>query len=114
MSYRHILFDADEHGVALITVNRPDKLNALSMAVVEELADAFQRVCQDAAVRAAIVTGAGEKAFVAGADINELAVLSPFESREMALRGQRAFRILETSRKPSVAAVNGFALGGGL
>ncbi len=114
MSYRHLLFDTDEHGVALITINRPDKLNALSMEVVAELRDAFERVAGDAAVRAAILTGAGEKAFVAGADINELAVLSPMESRELALRGQRAFRLLETSRKPSVAAINGFALGGGL
>jgi len=114
MSYSHILFEMDEHGVALITVNRPDKLNALSIAVVAELAEAFQRLTNDAAVRAAIVTGAGEKAFVAGADINELAVLSPFESRELALGGQRTFRMLETCRKPSVAAINGFALGGGL
>src|SRR5436309_2465988 len=114
MSYRHILFEPDERGLALITINRPDKLNALSIAVVEELADAFQLVAGDAAIRAAIITGSGEKAFVAGADINELAVLTPFESRELALRGQRTFRMLETSRKPSVAAINGFALGGGL
>jgi len=114
MSYRHILFDIETNGIALVTVNRPDKLNALSGAVVEELADAFERVAGDAAVRAAIVTGAGEKAFVAGADINEIAALTPVEAREYALRGQRTFRRLETLGKPVVAAVNGYALGGGL
>ncbi len=114
MSYACILFETDEHGIALITVNRPDKLNALSAAVVQELRDAFERVAHEPAIRAAIVTGAGEKAFVAGADINELAVLSPVEAREYARRGQETFRLLETSVKPSVAAVNGLALGGGL
>jgi enoyl-CoA hydratase len=114
MSYGHILFEADEYGIALITVNRPDKLNALSGAVVAELGEAFERVSADRSLRALIVTGAGEKAFVAGADINELAVLSPIEARGYALRGQQAFRRLETMDKPSVAAVNGFALGGGL
>ncbi len=112
--YSHILFDMEDHGIARITVNRPDKLNALSGAVIVELQDAFERVGADAEIRAAIVTGTGEKAFVAGADINELAVLSPFEARDYALRGQKVFRLLETCRKPSVAAVNGFALGGGL
>ena len=114
MPYTHILLEADEHGVALIAVNRPDRLNALSGAVVEELQDAFERVARDRAIRAAIITGTGPKAFVAGADINELALLSAAEAREFALRGQRAFRLLETSSKPSVAAVNGYALGGGL
>lgn len=114
MSYSHILFDVDATGVTLITVNRPDKLNALSSAVVVELASAFDRLAKEPAIRAAILTGAGEKAFVAGADINELAVLSPFEAREYAARGQSVFRLLETCGKPTVAAVNGFALGGGL
>jgi enoyl-CoA hydratase len=112
--YNHILFEADADGVALVTVNRPEKRNALSGAVVAELKDAFERVAADPAVRAAIVTGAGEKAFVAGADINELAVLSPIEARAYAIRGQQAFRLLETCGKPTVAAVNGYALGGGL
>ncbi len=114
MSYNHILFEADAAGVALITVNRPDKLNALSGAVVLELRAAFERVARDPGIRAAILTGAGTKAFVAGADINELAVLSPIEARAYAERGQAAFRALETCGKPSVAAVNGYALGGGL
>ena len=114
MPYGHILFEVDEHSIALITVNRPDKLNALSGAVVGELSEAFERVAGDRSIRAAILTGAGEKAFVAGADINELAVLSPIQALEYARRGQQAFRRLETMGKPSVAAVNGYALGGGL
>jgi enoyl-CoA hydratase len=114
MSYSHILFQVEESGIALLTVNRPEKLNALSGELVGELADAFARVAGDAAIRALILTGAGEKAFVAGADIGELAALSPYEARAFALRGQAAFRQLETCGKPVVAAVNGFALGGGL
>jgi enoyl-CoA hydratase len=114
MPFRHILFEADESGIALITVNRPEKLNALSGAVVAELREAFERVAAEGAIRAAIVTGAGEKAFVAGGDINEIAAFSATEARAFALAGQRALRILETCGKPSVAAVNGFALGGGL
>ncbi len=114
MSPQLIRFDLDEHGVALITVHRPEKLNALSAAVIAELREAFEQIASDPAIRGAILTGAGEKAFVAGADINELASLSAVELRGYALRGQAAFRLLETCGKPSVAAVNGFALGGGL
>ena len=114
MPYGHILFEADERGVALVTVNRPDKLNALSVGVIAELTDAFERVAGEGAIRAAIVTGAGEKAFVAGADIGELTGLSTTEARAYAVRGQRAFRLLETAGKPTVAAINGYALGGGL
>jgi enoyl-CoA hydratase len=114
MPYSHILVDVSDAGIALITINRPEKLNALSGAVIGELSEAFARVANHAAIRAAIVTGAGEKAFVAGADIAELATLTAFEARAFALRGQGVFRTLETCGKPSVAAVNGFALGGGL
>ena len=114
MSYSYILFEAGAGGIATVTVNRPDKLNALNSATVLELGDAFERVRADPAIRALILTGAGEKAFVAGADINELAVLSPVEARVYAARGQRILRDLETMAKPSLAAVNGFALGGGL
>jgi enoyl-CoA hydratase len=114
MSYSNILFQVEESGIALLTINRPEKLNALSGAVIGELADAFGRVASDPAIRAVVLTGAGEKSFVAGADIRELAEFLPHEARAFALRGQAAFRQLETCGKPSVAAVNGFALGGGL
>ena len=114
MQYENVLFDVDPAGVALVTVNRPDKLNALSAAVLAELRDAFERIQGDPVIRAAILTGAGEKAFVAGADIKELSGFSPAEMRAVAHRGQQTFRLLETSSKPSVAAINGFALGGGL
>ena len=113
MSYGSLLFEA-KGGIAVVTVNRPDKRNALSSAVMDELWDAFERIATDRDVRAAIVTGAGEKAFVAGADINELAALAPGEARQHALGGQRVLRLLETSGKPSVAAINGYALGAGL
>jgi len=104
MAYSHLLLEVDDLGVALITVNRPQKLNALSRDVIRELGLVFDR----------ILTGTGEKAFVAGADINELAALSAVEAHEFTLSGQAIFRRLETCGKPSVAAVNGFALGGGL
>jgi len=114
VSFEHILFAVDEAGIALVTINRPEKRNALSRAVVKELGAAFDCVAEDSGVRAAIVTGAGDVAFAAGADIGELARLSSVEMRQYSLDGQRVFRRLETAGKPSVAAVNGFALGGGL
>src|SRR5689334_20062417 len=114
MPYPHILFEVDDAGIALITVNRPDKLNALSRRVMQDLDDVCDHVNTRETIRAAVVTGAGEKAFVAGADIAEIAALSPFDARQFALKGQQTFRKLETSVKPWVAAVNGFALGGGL
>ncbi len=114
MPYHDILFEADDAGIALVTVNRPDKRNALSRGVVAELKDAFDTVAGDAGLRGAILTGAGSKAFVAGADIAELAAMNPLETRDYALAGQAVFRMLETARKPWVAAVNGYALGGGL
>jgi len=114
MPYSHIIFEAGADGVAVVTINRPDKLNALSSAVILELRDAFERFAAEPGIRAAIVTGAGQKAFVAGADIAELESLSAPEAHAFALRGQRVFRLLETAGKPSVAAVNGYALGGGL
>ncbi len=114
MSYSYILFESNDDGIALITVNRPDKLNVLNAATMLELEDAFRRVRTDTAIRAAILTGAGEKAFVAGEDIHELAALNPVEAQMHAERGQRILRDWETMCKPSVAAVNGLALGGGL
>jgi enoyl-CoA hydratase len=100
-------------GVAVVTVNRPDKLNALSDRTMEELGRAFDALAEDAAVRGVILTGAGEKAFVAGADIGELATQTPVEGRERSIRGQRVLDRIEGLGKPVIAAVNGFALGGG-
>lgn len=113
MSYNLIRVEVGADGVAVVTVNRPDKLNALSSGVMAELDQAFAAATSPE-VSAVIVTGAGEKAFVAGADIQELAAASPVELRRTALDGQRVLRRLETLGKPSVAAVNGYALGGGL
>ncbi len=114
MSYNRIAFELSGDGIALVTVNRPDKLNALDAGVMAELDDAFARVGSDAAIKGLIVTGAGDKAFIAGADIAELARKTPVEARETSLAGQRTFRRLELMPKPSIAAINGFALGGGL
>lgn len=100
--------------LAVITVNRPDKLNALNAATVNQLRAALEQVAADRSVRAVILTGAGEKSFVAGADIAELAKMSPLSGIDVSRQGQDAFRFMETMRKPVIAAVNGFALGGGL
>jgi enoyl-CoA hydratase len=100
-------------GIARVTINRPDKLNALNAIVIAELGDAVTRIETDSSVRGVIVTGAGSKAFVAGADINELMDQGPGGGQKRALVGQQVFRRLERCGKPVVAAVNGFALGGG-
>jgi enoyl-CoA hydratase len=112
MPYQTLLLDVRD-GVALITVNRPDKLNALNDQVVGELAEAAERLVSDAAIKGAIITGSGTKAFVAGADIADLARQGPFDGKARALRGQAMLRRLETAGKPVIAAVNGYALGGG-
>jgi enoyl-CoA hydratase len=103
-----------EDGIALVTIDRPKKLNALDSATLGELENAFESLRGDPDVRAAIITGSGDKAFVAGADIRELAEKNPVTGLEAALRGQSVFRKIERLGKPVVAAVNGFALGGGL
>ena len=100
-------------GIAIVTVHRPDKLNALNAATFDELETAFHDLEAAADVRGVIVTGSGEKAFVAGADIVELAGKTALEAMATAQRGQRFFRAIELFPKPVVAAVNGFALGGG-
>jgi enoyl-CoA hydratase len=100
-------------GVCTVTVNRPDKLNALNSQVMQELDELFTALADDPQVKGVIVTGAGEKAFVAGADIAELAAQSPVDGKEHTLRGQRVLDRIEGLGKPVVAAVNGFALGGG-
>jgi enoyl-CoA hydratase len=114
MSFSRILFEADERGVALVTVNRPEKLNALDRQTLAELNDAFESVETGRHLKGMIVTGAPGKAFVAGADIKELAGLPGPEAEAVSRLGQEIFRRLELMRKPSVAAINGFALGGGL
>jgi len=112
MDYKNLIVDTRD-GVATVTINRPDKLNALDDRTMEELDAAFAALGTDAAVRGVVLTGAGEKAFVAGADIGELARQSPVEGKERSIRGQRVLDRIERLGKPVVAAVGGFALGGG-
>lgn len=112
MTYENLLIERDGP-VAIVTLTRPRVLNALNTATIRELGDAMTALGADADVRAIVLTGAGEKAFVAGADINELAVQTPAEGKEHATAGQRVFDAIETLGKPVVAAINGFALGGG-
>jgi len=107
------LLFALQDGIARVTINRPDKLNALNATVISELADAVTRIETDAGVRGVILTGSGQKAFVAGADIAELAGQGPVEGKARSMLGQQVFRRLELCGKPVIAAVNGFALGGG-
>jgi enoyl-CoA hydratase len=99
--------------LAYITVNRPKVLNALNRATMAELRAAFEDARDDAGVRVVIITGSGEKAFIAGADINELNQLSPVEAKEYTHRGQAVFDLIESLGKPTIACINGFALGGG-
>jgi len=112
MSYQNILVEL-RNRIGRITVNRPEKLNALNRATLEELDLAFRSLAVDAGVGAVILTGSGDKAFIAGADIKELSRLSPVEGREFALFGQGVLHRIETLGKPVLAAVNGYALGGG-
>ncbi|HYR87317.1 MAG TPA: enoyl-CoA hydratase-related protein [Terriglobia bacterium] len=100
-------------GIAYVTVNRPAVRNALNAQTVRELKSAFEQVQNDGEVRVVILTGAGDKAFVAGADINELATQTPIVGKEFALAGQAVFDSIEQLGKPVIAAVNGYALGGG-
>lgn len=113
MTYATLLYARSEDGIATVTVNRPDKLNALNTTVIGELAAVAERVARDRSVRGMVLTGAGSKAFVAGADINELAAVDGDTGSDVAARGQAAFRAIEQLTKPVIAAVNGFALGGG-
>ena len=112
MDYQNILFQVAE-GVATITFNRPKVLNAMNSEVMAELAHALKACDQDDAVKALILTGSGEKAFVAGADISQMQNNTPAEATKFMELGQETLRFLETMGKPSIAAVNGFALGGG-
>jgi enoyl-CoA hydratase len=112
MSFDNLLLERDG-AVATITVNRPKVLNALNTQTLDELRRALLELKRDAGVRAIVLTGAGEKSFVAGADINELAAQTPTSGREHAIAGQHILDLVEHLGKPVIAAINGYALGGG-
>jgi enoyl-CoA hydratase/carnithine racemase len=112
MSYQNIKFET-RNKIAYVTINRPDKLNALNMATMEELRTAFTAIKEDADVRVAILTGEGPKAFVAGADISELSKHNPISAKEYTHKGQAVLHLIENLGKPTIACINGFALGGG-
>ena len=112
MTYQTLKVDTRD-GICIVTINRPDKLNALNAQVMQELDTLFGALAADPQVKGVILTGAGEKAFVAGADIAELATQSPVDGKQHTLRGQRVLARIEGLGKPVIAAVNGFALGGG-
>jgi enoyl-CoA hydratase len=103
----------NKDGILTITIDRPKVLNALNAQTVAEIGQAFDAAREDDSVKAIILTGGGEKAFVAGADINELAQMTPVTGKQVAEKGQRVFRAIEKFPKPVIAAINGFALGGG-
>jgi len=111
-NFRNILLTS-ESGIAALTINRPERLNVLSVETLRELKQAVDEILEREDIRVAIITGAGEKAFVAGADISELARLSPPEATSFALLGQSIFARIESGGKPFIAAINGYALGGG-
>ena len=114
MSFENIIVTS-ENGIGLITINRPAKLNSLNVATIQELHDAFEKLENNSDVRVIIITGEGEKAFVAGADISEFASFTVEEGAQLAAQGQELlFDFVENLKKPVIAAINGFALGGGL
>jgi enoyl-CoA hydratase len=113
MSFKTLEYNIDDHDVATVTINRPDKLNALNEEVLDELAEVFKQLSVDPNVKGVILTGAGDKAFVAGADIKELQNLDEQLGRMSSQKGQQIFQSVEDMRKPVIAAVNGYALGGG-
>jgi enoyl-CoA hydratase len=112
MAYTNLLLERED-GIAFLTINRPEKRNALNSDTVDELRRAILDLKHDGSVRVVVVTGAGEKAFVAGADINELAVQTPVGGRDHGRTGQHVFDLIEHMGKPVIAAINGVALGGG-
>jgi enoyl-CoA hydratase/carnithine racemase len=112
MAFENLLIERDG-AVAIVTVNRPKVLNALNTQTLDELRRAILELTHDEAIRAVILTGSGEKSFIAGADINELAVQSPTGGREHAITGQHVLDLIEQMGKPVIAAINGYALGGG-
>lgn len=112
-SYETLLLEVDESGICTLTINRPDKLNALNNQVLEELDAAVDAINENYKIRAVVITGAGEKAFVAGADIKELSSLDPVSGEKVSKKGQAIFQRIENLTIPVIAAVNGYALGGG-
>lgn len=112
MSWETLLLEKDPP-IATVTINRPDKLNALNAHSISELYGVFEELSKDDDIRVVILTGAGEKAFVAGADIRELAEMTPQSAKEVSRRGQGLCDLIESLGKPVIAAVNGYALGGG-
>jgi enoyl-CoA hydratase len=112
MEYKNLLLDVNEH-IAIVTINRPDKLNALNHQTITELLSVFTKINEDENIFVVIITGSGEKAFVAGADISELNKLNILEAKKFSEFGQEVFSFIEKFDKPVIAAVNGFALGGG-
>ena len=113
MEFKNLLVETNA-GITTLTINRPKALNSLTGEVVQELECALYELDLDASVKAVVITGAGEKAFVAGADIKEMAEISAFDAHDFASKGQRLMLLMGKMRKPVIAAVNGFALGGGL
>ncbi|NGP77190.1 enoyl-CoA hydratase [Balneolaceae bacterium YR4-1] len=112
-SYKTISVEIDDHGIAKVVINRPEKLNALNDQVLNELAEVFKDIQINNEIKAVLLTGSGEKAFVAGADIKELADLDERSGRMASQKGQQIFQAIEDTRKPVIAVVNGYALGGG-
>jgi enoyl-CoA hydratase/carnithine racemase len=112
MAFENILLDK-KNSIAYVTINRPKVLNALNMATMEELRAAFHDIKTDVTIRVVILTGAGEKAFIAGADISELAQQDAVSAKQYAHRGQSVLNLIENLGKPVIACINGFALGGG-
>ncbi len=110
--YKNLLFEA-KGNIAIVTINRPDKLNALNADTLNDIKDAFLNIKNDQNVFCAIITGSGEKAFVAGADISEINKLDVLGAKEFSEKGQEIFNLIENLNKPVIAAVNGYALGGG-
>ncbi len=112
MNYKNLLFEVSNH-IALVTINRPEKLNSLNDETLNELENCFRDIKDDKEIYVVILTGSGEKAFVAGADISELSKLNIISAKAFAEKGQSVFNLIENLGKPVIAAVNGFALGGG-
>ena len=113
MTYENILFEVQD-GVGLLTMNRPKALNALNPQTFDEIDDLLDKVAVDDSVRVLVVTGAGGKAFVAGADITEFPRMNPLQARTFGRKGQKVFAKIESLPKPAIACVDGFCLGGGM